>query len=524
MRLERLWPLACVLPFLGFWSYGLFDLDEGFYAAVVADMMRRGDWITPTLNGDPWFEKPILAYWLAMPSVWAFGDAVGPRLPSVACTLATAWVLHGFLVPRAGALAARLATLAYCGSLLVVGIGRMMMTDAPLVLCLTLALVWFWRSVEGQARCRTWAGVAVGFGVLAKGPVAGLLVLATVGVAYWLLPEQRPRFRRGWWPGIGLMVAVLASWYVPCYLANGQTFVQKFLVEQNVGRFLGGDKAHAVPIWAHPVYFPAVLFLATIPWLFPAWRGLWRRGVEPWQVWLRVWACVPLVFFTVSGSKLPHYVLPTMPALAALIGVALAARAGDRPERLTLGMAAWCAGVLVLAQSAFVWDWNARMREVQQLAVWARGRPEGLAVYRIGRDSEPAAVSLDLQNTSHPSVLFYYHRPALVEDDPAVVAEAAPVLVLTRKGRIRDDSLAAWRENGLTATRMTDTPPQDRYEVWLLSSAPTTGLRRSIRTTSRQTPFSRPTLSLNPTTRNPQDSWRRTLASFSRMIPASTVQ
>lgn len=524
MRLDRLWPLACVLPFLGFWAYGLFDLDEGFYAAVVADMMRRGDWITPTLNGEPWFEKPILAYWLAMPSVWAFGDAVGPRLPSVICTLATAWSLHGFLAPRAGAVAARLATLAYCGSLLVVGIGRMMMTDAPLVLCLTLALVWFWRSVEGELRCRTWAGVAVGFGVLAKGPVAGLLVLATVGVAYWLLRDHRPKFRGGWWLGIVLMLAVLATWYVPCYIANGEVFVQKFLIEQNVGRFLGGDKAHAVPLWAHPIYYPAVLFLATLPWLCPAWRGLWTRGVEPWQVWLRVAALVPLVFFTVSGSKLPHYVLPTMPALAALIGVAMARRADGRPERWTAAMAAWCVAVLAIAQTAFTWDWNARMREVQELAAWARTRPEGLAIYRIGRDSGPAAVSLDLQDTSHPSVLFYYHRRALVEDDPLVVADAAPVIVLTREGRIREDSIEVWRSRGLSATRLSDTPPQDRYEVWLLSATPTTGLRRSIRTTSLQTPLSWPMRSLNPTVRNPHPSWSRTLAVFSRRMPASTVQ
>ncbi|HXH61652.1 MAG TPA: hypothetical protein VNI20_09885, partial [Fimbriimonadaceae bacterium] len=62
---------ACVLPLLGFWATGLTDLDEGYYGAVVANMIRTGDWITPHFNGHPWFEKPILLYWLATPSVMA---------------------------------------------------------------------------------------------------------------------------------------------------------------------------------------------------------------------------------------------------------------------------------------------------------------------------------------------------------------------------------------------------------------------------------------------------------------------
>jgi len=73
---------------VGWWTYGLFDLDEGFYASVTGSMIRHHEWITPLYNGKPWFEKPILMYWLAKPSVMLFGTEVGPRLPSVLCTIA----------------------------------------------------------------------------------------------------------------------------------------------------------------------------------------------------------------------------------------------------------------------------------------------------------------------------------------------------------------------------------------------------------------------------------------------------
>jgi 4-amino-4-deoxy-L-arabinose transferase-like glycosyltransferase len=72
---------AC-LPLFGWWMTGLFDVDEGFYGAVVAEMNRRHEWITPFFNGQPWFEKPILVYWLAKPCMMLFGPNFGPRLPA----------------------------------------------------------------------------------------------------------------------------------------------------------------------------------------------------------------------------------------------------------------------------------------------------------------------------------------------------------------------------------------------------------------------------------------------------------
>src|SRR5436309_2301812 len=133
--LDRRWLalLGCaVLPLLGFWLYGLFDLDEGFYAAVVAEMNRRGEWITPYFNGQPWFEKPILLYWLAKPAVLLFGQQLGPRLPSALAAFGTYLVCGTFLKKKVHRLAGEWCLVILSTSILLLGLGRMMMTDAVL--------------------------------------------------------------------------------------------------------------------------------------------------------------------------------------------------------------------------------------------------------------------------------------------------------------------------------------------------------------------------------------------------------
>ncbi|MCW5937744.1 MAG: glycosyltransferase family 39 protein [Fimbriimonadaceae bacterium] len=468
--------IACVLPFLATWTYGLFDLDEGFYAAVVADMIRRGDWITPTLNGSPWFEKPILAYWLAIPSIQVFGEWVGPRLPSALCTLATALVLSRFVRRHGGAdgpFLSLFVPLVYCGSLLVVAIGRLMMTDAPLVLCLTLAGTTFFDSLHGDRRLRLASAVFVGLGVLAKGPVAAVLFLGLVAMLYARLPERRPEFRGYWALGVGLCLGVLATWYVPCYMANGQTFVQKFLIEQNVGRFTGGDKAHAVPWWSHPVYYPLIVVLAALPY-WPRVAGqLFRRGERAhsglWE-WALGTVLVPLVFFTLSGTKLPHYILPAMPGVAVLVGLAFAQFEPRRQEAwLRFGLG-WCAFVSVMAWGVFTWDWTNRMADVQRLAIRARREPGPLVVYRIGREGPMGTGSLELQDTSHPSINFYYRRPVVEAETPeALPYEKGGFLVLTRDGRWERD--AANLPAGWTSELVREEGGRGGYRLWRVTAS-----------------------------------------------------
>jgi 4-amino-4-deoxy-L-arabinose transferase-like glycosyltransferase len=448
--------VACVVPYLGFWAYGLFDLDEGFYAAVVSEMIRRGEWVTPFYNGQPWFEKPILAYWIAIPSVAVFGEWVGPRLPAVVSTLATAWVLARWASRWFGEPESWATALIYSGSILVAGVGRLMMTDPLLVLFLTLALTCFFDACakpEGGVRLRLWAALFVGLAVLAKGPVAAVLFLGSVaafavaspgwGRRVWAGSDQGGWAQAllgngGWVLGLLTALGTMAVWYVPCFLANGKDFVDEFLIRQNLGRFSGGDRAHGAPWWAHPIYYPAVLLAAFAPgwWVgrrpFDAPPTSSESVLAAWRFAL-VSALVPVALFTLSGTKLPHYVLPSAPWVAVVLGVAASKDRARFPARLR-GLLAWSVVLWAVAQAVFTWDWRHRMAEVQSLAIVARARSEGLVLYRIGAGSREPGIGLGLQDTSHPSVLFYYGRSLLMTDDPTELARTGrPFLILTRR-------------------------------------------------------------------------------------------
>src|SRR5262245_56813509 len=118
-RTRFLWAqLFASLPFLFFWSTGLFDFDEGIYAAVVGEMSRSGQWLVPTYNGEPWFEKPILVFWLTGPSIAIFGPGFGPRLPSVLCSLSVIALCGWFVGRRSAGVRSRLTMWILGGSLL----------------------------------------------------------------------------------------------------------------------------------------------------------------------------------------------------------------------------------------------------------------------------------------------------------------------------------------------------------------------------------------------------------------------
>lgn len=440
---------VCILPFLGFWTYGLTDLDEGFYGAVVTDMLRRGDWITPTYNGAPWFEKPILAYWLAMPTVAIFPNEFGARLPSVLCTLLTLVVAFRFLREHVGREVAAIAVVGYVAALLPAGLGRMMMTDAPLALCLAIAFTQFYKSLGGPLKHRWFAAAAVGFGVLAKGPVAIILFFGVVGVLFWICRELRPKFKGGWLIGTLLCLAVIATWYVPCYLANGQGFIDKFLIEQNIGRFAGGDKAHTVPFYLHPIYFPLIVLVGSGPFLWYSFRAkTWSykaRQFENWEKLLLAWAAVPVVFFTISGTKLPHYILPAILPIVALAATRVVSNHPMqlKPSGWMLIAAGWAATIFGLANPILHQIWDKQTYEVQALAKFAWEKKKPLVIYQIGRSGGGPEIKLQLDQTSHPSILFYYRQPALMTDQIAdVIKRGEPTWVLMRSGRLGDSDLA----------------------------------------------------------------------------------
>ncbi|MEA2553832.1 MAG: hypothetical protein QOJ65_2008 [Fimbriimonadaceae bacterium] len=501
--------LLASAPLLGWWTYGLFDLDEGFYAAVTGSMIRHHEWITPTLNGHAWFEKPILIYWLAKPAVMVFGPDVGPRLPSVMATVGLYTLVAWFVRRHLGGLAAVMSLFVLASSLLVVSLGRMMMTDSLLVLFFTAAMLTYWESLVADARWRLVTAVCLGLAVLAKGPVA-LILFGLIVVVYHLVARSRftpgiaeeaevadPRShaeaqstrrrggdapeteggfheeagpdlaltrssgiepavestgRRGgasWFLGTFILVAVIASWYVPAYLANGQAFVDEFLIKQNLGRFTGGDQAHRVPFPLGLIFYVVVLLLGMFPWI------LWLPGVlrapvaeasgqpntraRELRAFLLVWTAIVFVFFTISSAKLQHYVLPCCPPLAILIGSYFAqkwqglSREQLRPKLLmTVG---WLVAVGVIAQLGFgLWYVHSGQAEAHALALWLRSSDLPVVVYQLPRRQKDLGTGKrKLQETSLPSLSFYVDGD-LVEAEKLDEAPR-PSLVFTRNGR-----------------------------------------------------------------------------------------
>lgn len=425
--------LIAVIPYLGFWLYGLTDLDEGFYGAVVTDMLRRGDWITPTYDGIPWFEKPILSYWLSMPFVSVMHNEFGARLPSFLCTMATGFVLFRFLSKWTQIQAGQLALLVFSGNILVVAIGRMMMTDAALMLSLTIAFTTFFESLHGEKKLRLVSAAMVGVGVLAKGPVAGLLFLGVIGFSYWRLPYLRPKFRGLWLPGLAICCAVIATWYVPAFLANGQVFIDKFLIEQNVGRFTGGDKAHSISevlknypgivrFLANTLFFPLVLLISAAPWLIGLKKTksaisehLIKTPEHDLKIYFQIWLLIIIVFFSLSGTKLPHYILPAMVPLSALIGWTLTEQNKGiflfRRKHLILA-GCWSFFMMVLANYVFLTDYYRKYQPVQTAAkhAWEENREFAVFQPHLTNKKEQNG-SLELLPTSNPSLLFYYRKP-----------------------------------------------------------------------------------------------------------------
>lgn len=310
-------PLLYLLYFFGLTNAGLVGPDEPRYAAIARQMGQSGDWVTPRLWGEPWFEKPVLLYWMEGAAFrLGLSEDLAPRLPVALCSVAFLifffWILRReFGDPAAGFSTAILATSAGWLGLSHIGITDLPMS-AAFAAAMLLALGWIERGEPGRLPvCAALLGAAV----LAKGFLPLVLALP-------LLWMGRRRWRDWFRPQVAGAFALIAlPWYVLCFLRNGWPFVQKFFWEHQVERFSTAALAHGQPFW----FFLPVIVAALFPWI-PSLALLGRRSLysDSRRRFLWLWVVFGLVFFSAARNKLPSYVLPLLPALAALTGIALA--------------------------------------------------------------------------------------------------------------------------------------------------------------------------------------------------------
>ena len=304
-----------------------FGSDEPRYAQVAQEMAESGDYVTPTLEGRPWLEKTPLLFWVEALSFKLLGvSEFTARLPVVLLAILGALGLAAMVGVLGDERRGILTYLALVTSGMYAAFARAGSTDLPLAVSLTgaLALGYFWH-LRGGLRWAGLTGAMLGLAVLAKGPVAILLFAAVFFVFFLVMGSVKWRIREAFL-ALAAMLAVAAPWFALVWTRNGEDFFWTFWVNHHVARYVTDLHHHAQPFW---YYLPFVL-VGSFPWgfLLPSsaiemWRH--RRSLTTPRVnlslFLWIWALVPLAFFSAGGSKLPGYILPVIPPLAALAAI-----------------------------------------------------------------------------------------------------------------------------------------------------------------------------------------------------------
>jgi len=326
------------------WMRPLMLPDEGRYVGVAWEMLQSGQWLTPTLDGLPFFHKPPLFYWItaAALAVGEPGEWAARLAPLLGAGIG-ATALYVFTVRWAGRELARRALLALLAQPLFYLGGQFANLDMLVAGCITATVLLMAHAALCLETGQPWrpalmAGHAMAaLGVLAKGLIG--VVLPALVLLAWLAATRRLRLlpRLLSVPGLALLALIAVPWFVVMQ-QRYPGFLDYFFVVQHVKRFAEGGFNNVQPAW----FYPALMLLVFLPWLPWLWRPGSPAGAAPSLRWLMLlWAGVVVAFFSLPHSKLVGYVLPAVPPLAWLAADGLHA-SGWRPR-------AWLAVTLVIA-------------------------------------------------------------------------------------------------------------------------------------------------------------------------------
>ncbi len=377
---QIIWLLFAIIIIIVYFfglSISLLGPDEARYAQVAREMDERGDLVTPTLGGFNWFEKPVLLYWLQIFSYKLFGvSEFAARFGSAIFGLGTIfslWIL-GKTVPnektkdkgqRTKDKFANWLALIAASTIGLLAFSRGASFDIILTFPITASLVAFFIFDQSEKK----SGFTfyfllftfyffIGIALLAKGLVGIVFPFAIIAFYFLLsrtLPSKTFIFSLFWGTIVSILVA--SVWYLPMYLTHGWTFIDEFFIQHHFQRFTSNKYKHPQPFY----FFFWVLPLMTIPWMpfflasiwdffkrcsqkrnasvplavlsasraqtncsknerdaHPTAAGTAALQVSRLSTFAFAWLVIPLVFFSFSGSKLPGYILPALPAALVL--------------------------------------------------------------------------------------------------------------------------------------------------------------------------------------------------------------
>jgi 4-amino-4-deoxy-L-arabinose transferase-like glycosyltransferase len=348
----------------------LAEPDEARYAEIPREMLASGDFVTPRLNGVPYLEKPPLLYWANAAALRLFGlTPWAARLPTRLFGLGTVLTLLFGTAAIWGTPAGFAAAILYLAAPLGFAFSRVNLTDAPLTFFFTLTLFLARAALLRREASRPWvipsalAGLAAGGGFLSKGLVA--VVLPGAILFLWCLATRRMRFLPSLLFGPALPVFLLAAapWFL---LAENRNpgFLQFFFIHEHFQRFSTSAAQRPGPIYYFVLIFLAG-FLPGVPFFLSSLKKAWRRD-QPEALFFLIWFAVVLVFFSLSRSKLPPYLMPAFPAAAALAGRALfdGRPAGPGTWRASAFLATLLPTFVILDPTARAWVRDFRLAPI----------------------------------------------------------------------------------------------------------------------------------------------------------------
>jgi hypothetical protein len=371
-------------PRFGGDGLGLVGADEPRYAQIAHEMLDRFDsahtlksklsaCVTPYLYGKPWLEKPALYYWRAMFVFQDFGvHDWSARLPSAtfAFIMVGLIYLHMRRFRPGGHLDAALITVACAG---IIGFSRGASTDMQMAAPLAIGLLGWYAWYETDSKFWLYdIYFFTGLATLAKGPVAPFLAIVIVAAFAFLRRDWSILRRSFWWPGAALYLAMVLPWFIAVQHQNPD-FFRVFFLEHNLERFATDRYEHKQPFW----YYLVVALLALMPWTVIAVRAMidgirtsaceWRarhfgpckkcpgQPGDAFPEFLVLWALIPILFFSFSQSKLPGYILISIPPITILTGDFIARRRQHGIQFWVLASHAALCGLMTLVALLLPW-------------------------------------------------------------------------------------------------------------------------------------------------------------------------
>ncbi len=321
--------LALLCFFVLFHNLGgaaLFEPDEGKNAEVAREILLLKDWVTPHYNFIPYLDKPMFFYWLVAPAYKLFGVSEwSARLPSALAALGCVLLIYNLARTPLGLWGGLWSSLVLLTSPVFFAFSRAAIFDMPLTFFITLALWAFYRGKDADGKPKRLFFLvmygAMGCATLVKGPIGFILPAMVIGP--YLLLSRRWSILREANPalGLGVFLLIVAPWYLAAELRN-PGYLRYFLLEENLLRYLT-PYFHREQPW---YYYVEILIIGFFPWsalIYAPFKRIAAALKDERRLFLLLWAVLPLLFFSLSLSKQPGYILPIFPPLSVLIGEAI---------------------------------------------------------------------------------------------------------------------------------------------------------------------------------------------------------